>query len=124
MIFNFDIRTTVSITADNISDAVKQFHEQCPEKKPKGNYPGIKDPAILHVTCDDESIGCEISEKTGKRIYYQPGCPFGYPDCILDPMKEIAKGCICQNDLTPNKQKSCRMTGTAADCEWYDNEEK
>lgn len=98
------------IKAATISEAVKQFHEQFPD-------------------CDQADLKCVLndheyefpwvySKKTRERIYYIPGCVYGYTDCIFDSMRKVAKVCDHQSDLAGDKQKPAvimiRTTTTAA----------
>lgn len=112
--FTFEIVHKVMIKAATISEAVKQFHEQFPDY----------DPADLKRVLNDHGheFPWVYSKKTRERIYYIPGCVYGYTDCIFDSMRKVAKACDHQSDLTNDKQKICDYYDPNNDNGCYDNE--
>lgn len=97
--FTFEIVRKVQITAADISEAIDLFHKQGPDC----NENELK--RILDQ--NGRSLPYEISKQTSEYIYYVPGCPYGYTDCIFDPMREIARNCAHQSDLAKHKRKIC-----------------
>lgn len=117
--FNFEFVATTSVEATNLSEAVKIFHEM---------YPDVKPNFINHIVRerDGQYMADTFSEETGEHIYYEPGCPYGYRDCILDPMEDIARACARQPNMTPDKYVECNKSGLFDEegCDCYDDEDK
>lgn len=113
--FTFEITQQIPIQAENITDALKTFQKLHPEYQ-NDDMHKIKDQ-------DEIRIPYAISASTSEVIYYEPGCPFGYNDCILDPMETIAENCKHQSDMTGKKWKPCRKyKGNKDYCPYYDDE--
>lgn len=93
--YNFIIEHVIGIEAADISEAVKQFHNQYPDTE------------IKQIKQGETPIACERSKHTGEKIYYVPGCPCKDTDCIFDPMMTIAEECDHQSDMTSDKWKPC-----------------
>lgn len=107
-------RRVVKIDAPDISNAIRMLHERLPE---------LRDVDIRFVDEDDIRMGYEFSEETGEHIYFKPGCPCGYRDCILDPMRDVAKSCRHQSDMTDDKWMGCSKLDFRHDgCCNYDDE--
>jgi len=117
--YNFEFVVTTSVEATDLSEAVKIFHE---------TYPDVKPNFINHIVRerDEQYMADAFSKETRERIYYEPGCPYGYTDCILDPMKDVAKACAHQSEMTADKYVECRIPGPFDEegCDCYDDEDK
>lgn len=96
--YRFSFDAYEDIQADNLNKAIEMFHVIHPE---------CKENDLNHIIHNGVRLPYEYSKTTSERIYYEPGCPVGAEDCILDPMRDVAKACEHQSDMTPDKYVTC-----------------
>lgn len=125
--YEFIYDTKATVTARNITEALEKMDR------------GDKDSVSFMIGADHyngvictDSSGIETcvqrtySKKTGKTIWFEPGCPCGREDCIFDPMIDIAMSCDSQTDLTSDRQVTCDsfQDNGCGGCDHYDDEDK
>lgn len=113
--FTFEIRQKMTVKASCITDAVELFHRM---------YPDCEEKDILHVYDGaGRNLPHVYSKKTGEKILYEPGCPCHKPDCIFDPMRDVARNLSHQSCMTSDTLVTCTdydPDGTG--CHGYDDE--
>lgn len=117
MEFTFEVIKTVKIKAPGLSDAVARFHKECSNCGPRD--------LIKILDSYGHQLPYTFSDETHEKIYYVQGCPYGYDDCVFDPMRKIARSCGCQSELTKDMYKKCEPHDDGdGGCSWFDNEDK
>lgn len=127
---NFQYKIEVNIEAKDEADAKLKI-----EEKLKGLS------ASIYYECPCDSNGHRLPsdlvrlEAGSKLVYYEPLCPYGYYDCILDPARGYLKDIIEKTDATIVTEdmypKNVEFDGCGnesddgnGNCQWYDDEDK
>lgn len=95
--FTFEYAVKEAVEAEDLNSAIKTFKAKHPDADIKG-----VEVANGQIISDMYSVRCN------GRIYYRSGCKCGYKGCILDPMREVAKECRTQDEMTEDKWTSCK----------------
>lgn len=112
--FRFEYLMSQDISAENVGEAMDKFRKLHQDIGPNN---------LRHIYYNGRPLPYEYSEKTREQIYYVPGCSCGNTDCIMDPMRDIARKCSSQSDMTADKWISCsEKVPEGSDCPYYDDE--